>query len=69
MPRLLLRIDVRGIGNIPILPSLCLARRPAGFLISHANCPDVPRNREEISVIISRTEAASSLPRSVQSRV
>lgn len=46
-----------------ILPThLCLGRRPAGFLISHANCPDVPRNREEISVIISRTEAASSLP-------
>lgn len=33
------------------------ARHPAGLLISQANCPDVPRNREEISVITPRTEA------------
>lgn len=31
------------------------ARRAS--LISQANCPDVPRNREEISVIMPRTEA------------
>lgn len=29
----------------------------AGLLISQANCPDVPRNRKEISVITPRTEA------------
>lgn len=52
-----LRIGVRGKSESR---NGCLARRPAGFLISHANCPDVPRNRKEISVIISRTEAAAA---------